>query len=332
MLLYFCFAHKQHHHHHHEHHHHEHGHDHHEHHHHEEPEKYSETTRWYFALLSAFGVSLLSFSGAIFLVLGLSRSKYQAQIKLFLASLAIGSLLGDTCLHLIPTIYGAHSHGPETHASVDSSWYGLCMVIGFLVCFLLEYYLRSKEESSGHHSHSHAGIKPFGWLNLFGDGIHNFMDGVSMASTYHSSFKLGLANTICIVFHEIPQELSDFGVLLSAGFSMQRALLFNFLSGLICVLGSVSVKFLLGTFATDNKILLSLTAGTFIYISAADMIPELWHQLEDIQTAAKKKEQATKGLLLWVLTGVTVGIVIMLFLGRIEHVVMEWTGQHHHHH
>jgi len=332
------------------------------------------------SLMASLFVSLLSFSGAITLALGISsRSIALEKTKLFLTALAVGSLLGDAFFHLIPVIFGTHSHGVggghghghgdshghghehhgshEAHGhSHDEVNYGFYIVMGFFICFVVEMYLRLKNDdlessseatsekkqqghshSHSHHHHHHHGnsIKPFGWLNLIGDGVHNFIDGISMGATFHQSFKVGMANTMCIIFHEIPQELSDFGVLLSAGFSVKKALLFNFLSGLVCVLGCGLTKALLHyqSALVENKVLLSFTAGSFLYIAAADMVPELWNQIEELQHTNVKKDASSKDtsavvsrktVLTLVVSGIMLGLGAMLLIGKLEHMVLDY--------
>lgn len=298
------------------------------------------------------------------------------KVKLLLMSLAVGSLLGDTMFHLVPVIFGAHSHGvsgshdeQHTHGASEhhnhgETNYGLFIVIGFMMCLLVEMYMRGRSQDSStspssssstttttpsgdkqqkqhshhHHHHHHSvslgEIKPFGWLNLIGDGIHNFMDGISMGSTFHQSFKLGVANTLCIIFHEIPQELSDFGVLLSAGFSVKRALLFNFLSGVICVIGCLLAKIVLHQYASlvENKLLLAITAGTFLYIACADMVPEIWNQMDEIKRSDKKNNgndskslpPRSSNLALLVITGIVAGLGVMILVGKLEHIVLDY--------
>jgi zinc transporter ZupT len=149
-------------------------------------------------------------------------------------------------------------------------------------------------KKAAHYSHSdlHGKIKAFGWLNLFSDGIHNFMDGMGLAGAFNISASLGLATTLCICLHELPQEMSDFAVLLNAGFSVKRALIFNFFSGVVAVIGcfvglilnqqahsipsSTSNNWLL--LLLNERALVSITAGSFLYIIAC-MCQELGAQI-----------------------------------------------------
>eukprot|EP01089_Gocevia_fonbrunei_P011953 TRINITY_DN2684_c0_g1_i3.p1 TRINITY_DN2684_c0_g1~~TRINITY_DN2684_c0_g1_i3.p1 ORF type:complete len:357 (+),score=80.59 TRINITY_DN2684_c0_g1_i3:603-1673(+) len=115
----------------------------------------------------------------------------------------------------------------------------------------------------------------FGWLNLIADSVHNFLDGVAIGSSFASSLYLGLVTTLAVVFHEIPQELGDFSILLKAGFSKKGALFFNFCTACTCLLG-VFIGTGVGHSSEDaNKWILSWTAGGFLYIALVDMLPEL---------------------------------------------------------
>jgi len=122
----------------------------------------------------------------------------------------------------------------------------------------------------------------FTYMNLIGDSIHNFIDGMVIAASFVANFSLGIVTTAAVVAHEIPQELGDFGVLIYGGFTRFKALLFNFLTALTAVAGAV-VGFFLSE-AAENFVLflLSFTAGGFIYIAASDLVPEL-HKEADIR-------------------------------------------------
>lgn len=132
------------------------------------------------------------------------------------------------------------------------------------------------------HEEGECKIHAFTYLNLVGDGFHNFIDGMVIAASFLVSLKLGLVTTLAIVLHEIPQELGDFAVLVYGGFTKKKALLFNFASALMAVLGAV-----IGYLVTDlvknfASFILPFTAGGFIYIATSDLIPEL-HKENDLK-------------------------------------------------
>jgi zinc and cadmium transporter len=112
-------------------------------------------------------------------------------------------------------------------------------------------------------------------MNLFGDSVHNFIDGIIIGSAYLVSFPVGLATTIAVILHEIPQEISDFGVLIYGGFSKNKAILYNFLTALTATAGAI-IALILGTQVEGaTKFFIPFAAGSFIYIAGADLIPEL---------------------------------------------------------
>jgi len=113
---------------------------------------------------------------------------------------------------------------------------------------------------------------------MFGDGLHNFIDGMSMAAGFLVSFQLGLVTSIAVFVHEIPHELGDFGILIHKGWSRAGALWFNFLTGVTSMLGGVVVFYLGERFNSVIPVLLSIAAANFIYLSATDLIPEIHHK------------------------------------------------------
>lgn len=279
--------------------------------------------QWIYAISASLFVSLLSLTGVFFVATALNEN-----LQFFLSSLAIGSLLGDTFLHLIPAIFSGHSHAHDSHDdhSHDSSNFGLIILISFFFCFFMEIYLRSwqqQEEKVKENALTHHHIKAFGWLNIFGDGVHNFMDGIGLAGAFQISSSLGIANTLCVCFHELPQELSDFGVLLSAGFKIREALFLNLLSALFAVLGCVlglllnqsSLSSYLG-WITNEKALVSITAGSFLYI-VASMIPEMMCQLQ-------KKSKTNNNRIVLCIVGISIGTILMLVIGQVEHHIIDF--------
>jgi zinc and cadmium transporter len=120
-------------------------------------------------------------------------------------------------------------------------------------------------------------------MNLIGDAIHNFIDGLIIASTFFTSFSLGIITSITVLVHEIPQEIGDFGVLIHGGFSKLKALKLNLLSALSSILGVVLSWYLSQQIESLNHFLLPFAAGGFIYIAAADLIPELKHNKNQLK-------------------------------------------------
>lgn len=216
---------------------------------------------WLGTLLSVFLVSIISLIGIFFLAL---RTEKLQKLQLVLVALATGGLLGGAFFHLLP----------ESFESFDNMRVvSLLLSLGFLLFFVLERFLH------WHHNHtsgiSDKAIKPFGSVNLVADMFHNLLDGVLIAAAYSYSIELGIATTITVLLHELPQEIGDFGVLIHAGFSRKKALIFNFLSACTAFVGALLVL-IIGQSASDlSKYILPFAAGGFIYLAAADLIPEL---------------------------------------------------------
>jgi len=213
-------------------------------------------------LSATFAVSLISFIGVF--TLALSENKLK-RILLVLVGFAAGALIGGAFLHLLP----------ESIAQAESiDHIFIVLILGFISFFVLEKLL-------WRHCHEkECEIHTFAYLNLYGDGVHNFIDGLMIAASFLVSPKLGLTTTLAVAAHEIPQEIGDFGVLLYGGIEKKKALLLNFLTALTAVLGG-SIGYFVSEPAGDAMIfLLPFAAGGFIYIAASDLVPEL-HKEKD---------------------------------------------------
>ena len=222
---------------------------------------------WFYSLVSVFAVSLISFVGA--LVLALSR-EFLEKLLLFLVSFAAGGLLGDSFLHLLP----------EVMEKSDSSWQvPFFILLGILMFFILEKIIHWRHcheyYPGGEFCRIHASPEPFAYTILIGDGLHNLIDGMVIAGSYMVSFPLGIATTLAVIFHEIPQEIGDFSVLIKAGLSRTKALFFNFFSGLTAIIGSIIVLIIETKTETFSSFIVPFAIGGFIYIACADLIPEL---------------------------------------------------------
>lgn len=212
-----------------------------------------------YALMSTLAVSALSLVSVV--ILALKESTLRKYIFL-LVSLAVGALLGDAFLHLLPEALEVF----ESPTIV-----GLATIGGVLIFFIIEKILHWHHHEFDSHNH----VAPLGKLILISDGFHNFIDGIIIGTSYMVSIELGIATTIAVILHELPQEIGDFGVLIHAGYSTKRALLLNFLSAVTAFLG-LGLAFILGGISeTFNAWLLPIAAGGFIYIAIADLMPEL---------------------------------------------------------
>lgn len=220
---------------------------------------------WSATLLSVTTVSLASLAGLASLSLDERRLR---RLSTVLVSFAVGTLLGDTFIHILPDVFSDGTRPLGT---------SLAVLGGILLFFVIEKLLR---HGHGHlHDPSHHGAKKLpelATINLVGDALHNFIDGALIAASYLAGPTLGMTTTLAVLCHEIPQELGDFGVLVHSGMSTRRALAVNLASASAAIAGSVATLLAgekIGQAVAD--LLLPVTAGGFVYIAAADLIPEL---------------------------------------------------------
>jgi len=233
-------------------------------------------------LLMTFIVSLLSFIGATALVLS---EKLLKKILLALIGFAAGALIGGAFLHLLPESIEKSATG-ELHNIF------LMTILGFMIFFILEKLL-------WRHCHERAcPIHVFAYLNLFGDGVHNFIDGLVMAASFIVSVPLGLTTTLAIAAHEIPQELGDFGVLVYGGFKPRKALLLNFGTALTAIAGGLAGYYLF-PYMGGAIYLLPFAAGGFLYIAASDLIPELHKESNTVKTVVSFASFLAGIILMW---------------------------------
>ena len=212
------------------------------------------------AIGASIAVSLISLVGIFSLLV---KDKLLDKILVLLIGFSAGGLMGGAFLHLLP----------EALEKTNDNTVFVYTIFGFILFFILERYL--------HWRHCHEGrcdVHIFSYLNLIGDGIHNFSDGLVIGASFVVSVHFGIITTLVIVFHEIPQEIGDFGVLVYGGFSKAKALSYNFISALTCILGTIIGYHLSASIGYFSIFLLPLIAGGFIYIAACDLIPELHKQ------------------------------------------------------
>lgn len=246
---------------------------------------------WIYSIASVVVVSLISLIGV--LTLSLKRERLQ-RITLFLVSFAVGGLYGDVFIHLLPETFKELGMGLKT---------SLCILFGILIFFVLEKFIRWRHchaPTSTNHLH------PVVALNLIGDGVHNLIDGMIIGASFSVSLPLGIATTLAVILHEIPQEIGDFGVLVHGGLSVKRALLFNFVFGLGAIIGAIISLSLGHYFESYTSIVLPITAGGFLYIAGSDLIPEL-------QRGCDVKISFAVGQLLAIILGIAI-MALLLFL------------------
>ncbi|MFA5029226.1 MAG: ZIP family metal transporter [Patescibacteria group bacterium] len=213
----------------------------------------------FYSIISVLLISLVSLVGVAAFFF---KERVLNRILLFFISFSAGSLMGGAFFHLLPEVLDEGVRPLEIFVYV---------LVGFSLFFILEKFLRWRHcHDSDCAKHHHLG-----WMNLIGDGVHNLIDGLIVFSAFTLGPQLGVPVMVSIILHEVPQEFSDFGVLVYSGFSRLRALAYNLLSALASVLGVFIAYFLVGLDQSINDLLLPLAAGGFIYIAASDLIPEL---------------------------------------------------------
>ncbi|NYZ75364.1 ZIP family metal transporter [Candidatus Micrarchaeota archaeon] len=244
---------------------------------------------FFYAMASVLAVSCASLVGILTLLL---RKDWLAKALLVLVSFSAGTLLGDAFIHLLPE---ATEQGFTLAVS-------LSFIAGIAVFFALEKFVHWRHchtPTSKEHPH------PVAFMNLVGDGLHNFIDGLVIGASYLASIPLGITTTLAVVFHEIPQEMGDFGVLLNAGLSKRKAVLFNFISALAAVAGGVAAFAVGSSIQWFSAALVPFTAGGFVYIAVADLIPEMHKETRPAKSALQ-------------LIGLAAGVGVMLALLSLE--------------
>lgn len=216
---------------------------------------------WFLLIAAALFGSVISLVGGVYLLYG----KWGAQkLQRVAVPFAAGALLAAAFIDLLP----------EAIEGNDAHLISLVVLASFLVFFLLERTL-----SWFHHHHEHEHSNPAHRRNssliVIGDTLHNFIDGLAIGASFLVSPATGIVTTIAIAAHEIPQEIGDFGLLLSKGMRRRKVLLVNLVSAFATVVAAVLVYGLGGQLPVSEPLLLAVTAGFFIYIAASDIIPTI---------------------------------------------------------
>jgi zinc and cadmium transporter len=216
----------------------------------------------YILLFTSLG-SIVSLLGGIIL---LTKEKLAIRISHFLASFAAGALLGTAFFDLMP-------EAAKEAGEINIFFWTL---FGMLIFFLLE---RSIHWFHHHHEHPDDKTKPVTILIVFGDAVHNFIDGIVITAAFLVDVQLGIVTAVAVGAHEIPQEIGDFGILLHNGVSRKKVLILNILSAVTAIIGALLVYFLQDALVGLLPVFLSITAGFFIYIAASDLIPEIHNEV-----------------------------------------------------
>lgn len=243
---------------------------------------------WIYTLASVMIISLASLIGIFSLSIGKERLR---KMILFLVSFAAGALFGDAIIHLLP----------ESFEKISSSLtVSLLVLLGIIFFFILEKFIHWRHcHVLGSEKHLH----PVVFMNIIGDFMHNFIDGMLIAGSFLVSIPLGITTSIAVILHEIPQEIGDFGVLLHGGLTARKALLFNFFSATTAIAGAVLILVIGSHLQEKVLFLLPVTAGGFLYIAGSDLIPELKHET---------KIAASVGQLVAIIFGIAVMASLLL--------------------
>ncbi|MEW6087143.1 MAG: ZIP family metal transporter [bacterium] len=241
---------------------------------------------WIYTILSVSTVSLISLLGIIFVFVNTEKLKL---ILLFLVSFSVGGLFGDALIHLVPESF---------RNSSNNLLVSIFIILGILIFFVLEKFFSWRHchlPTSEHHPH------PIAMMNIIGDGLHNLIDGMMIGAGYLVSPSIGFSTTLAVIIHEIPQEIGDYSILIYGGYSRKKAMLANFLSASVAVLGAIISLVIGPKVEAYSALLMPLTAGGFIYLAGSDLIPEL-HK----ETELKRS--------IWQFIGIVLGVGIMVLL------------------
>ncbi len=246
-----------------------------------------------YSFLAIAAVSAISLVGAFFLSVSVGRLE---RLLFFLVSFAAGALLGDAAFHLLPEIAADNQFSFSTSALI---------ILGILIFFIVEKYFHwqhcHEPECLEHGSSRRRALVA---INLIGDAVHNFIDGLIIAGSFAVSPLLGFSTTLAVFLHEIPQEIGDFAILIHAGLSRRRALALNLLSAGAAFLGG-GLFFIFPNTATAITAVLPFTVGGFLYIALSDLIPELHRERRPLHSAFQ-------------LVGIIFGLVVMATLLFVE--------------
>ncbi|UCH38267.1 MAG: ZIP family metal transporter [Candidatus Bathyarchaeota archaeon] len=187
-----------------------------------------------------------------------------------LIAFSAGAILGTAYFDLLP----------EAIELVEGATVYVYITLGFIMFFFLErfvywYHGDPHEDDISAKTSDRGFTKGFAYLNLIGDGIHNFVDGMVIAASFLRGFSVGLATTVAVIFHELPQEMGDYGILVYAGFKRKTALLLNFVVAFTVIVGGIAAVLIIELVNTVSGLLIAFSAGGFIYLAASELIPEL---------------------------------------------------------
>ncbi|MFQ5980885.1 MAG: ZIP family metal transporter [Candidatus Heimdallarchaeota archaeon] len=253
------------------------------------------------AFEAILGINILSLVGICLLP---RKTTTVDRLVLVLVAFGTGVILGAVLFEIIPEVLKEAVHKESSEILLQVLL--IFIAVGFIAFYSLERFIYWFH---GHHSceevelgcrevNRHESVKSFGNLSLLGDGIHNFMDGFIILVAFSLNIPTGIAVTLAVAAHELPQEIGDFGILLLSRMTREKALFANFLSVLTAVLGGVVALWFLRI--TDFEFyILAFAAGGFLYLAASELVPKM------------QKEQNNRMALIQLLF-FTIGVFTML--------------------
>jgi zinc and cadmium transporter len=251
---------------------------------------------WNIIMYILVSVILVSITSLIGIFTFLLHNKKLDNILLYLVSFSVGALFGDVFIHLLPEAF---------EGTNNSTLIGIYVLTGILFSFAVEKFIHWRHCHTPEDRHHHHA---FAYMSLVGDSVHNFIDGLIIAGAYFVSIPVGIATTIAVILHEIPQEIGDFGILIHGGFSKGKALFFNFITALTAVVGAI-IGIILSSTESLMIFLIPFAAGNLIYIAGSDLIPQLHNNTCEEKTIRKSTSQ----IMIMIL-----GILIMMCMLLLE--------------
>jgi len=242
-----------------------------------------------FGFLTIFLIGCLSLISIFLISL---KEKTLDQILFIIVAFATGAILASALFDLIPEAFHHLEELNENSTIIPENLLFIFIILGFVVFFIIERFIYwfhghahemdekivcyvDMTETQGESIKKGSNIKNFAFLNLIGDSLHNFLDGIIIMLAFISGFRNGIIITIAVVFHELPQEIGDFGILIYGGFTRKKAILFNFISAMIALLGGLFAFLLSNTIELFNLFFLAFSGGGFLYLSCTELMPEL---------------------------------------------------------
>ena len=214
------------------------------------------------------------------------------RILIILVAFATGTILATALFDLIPESLHHLEELNAEGANIAGNLLFIFVIFGYVMFFVIERFIywfhghahekdeqlvcyTGIDEGDGTSLKRSAGVKGFALLNLIGDGLHNFLDGVIMMVSFLNGITSGVIVTLAIFFHEFPQEIGDFGILIYGGFTKKKALFYNFLSGMIALIGGVLAFILSDVLELFSFFFLAFSGGGFLYLASTELMPEL---------------------------------------------------------